>query len=97
MLRQFTAAARPATLRTAATRTFATSAIRMAEGDTGAPRPGGDAFTRREKAAEDYAIRQREKEKLLQLRQKLKEQQAHLDQLAQHIDDLTKEQGGEKN
>ncbi|ERS98399.1 hypothetical protein HMPREF1624_05183 [Sporothrix schenckii ATCC 58251] len=96
MLRQFTAVGRPATLRTTA-RTFATSAIRMGEGDTGAPRPTADAFTRREKAAEDYAIRQREKEKLLQLRQKLKEQQAHLDQLAQHIDELTREQGGEKN
>lgn len=45
----------------------------------------GDAFTRREKAAEDYAIRQREKEKLMQLKQKLKEQQAHLDQLSQHM------------
>ncbi|KAL1894431.1 ATPase inhibitor [Sporothrix stenoceras] len=96
MLRQFTAVARPATLRTA-TRTFATSAIRMAEGDTGAPRGTSDAFTKREKAAEDYAIRQREKEKLMQLKQKLKEQQAHLEQLSQHIDELTKDQGGEKN
>ncbi|CAK7263762.1 ATPase inhibitor [Sporothrix epigloea] len=96
MLRHYTAAIRPAALRTAATRTFATSAIRMSEGDTGAPRTGGDAFTRREKAAEDYAIRQREKEKLMQLKQKLKEQQAHLDQLSQHIDDLTKDHN-EKN
>lgn len=44
-----------------------------------------DAFQRREKANEDYAIRQREKEKLLELRQKLKEQQQHLERLAQHM------------
>ncbi|KAM7207054.1 Mitochondrial ATPase inhibitor, IATP domain containing protein [Rhypophila sp. PSN 637] len=71
-----------------ATRTLATSARVMAAGDTGAPpKTGGqgDAFQRREKAAEDYAIRQREKEKLLELRKKLHEQQAHLQQLSDHM------------
>ncbi|KAL7818100.1 mitochondrial ATPase inhibitor, IATP domain-containing protein [Trichoderma aethiopicum] len=79
---------------------FTTTARAMGEGDTGAPpKTGGtgDAFQRREKAAEDYAIRQREKEKLLELRKKLTEQQEHLDRLAKHIDDITREQGGEQN
>ncbi|UKZ51331.1 hypothetical protein TrVGV298_005090 [Trichoderma virens] len=80
---------------------FTTTARAMSEGDTGAPpRPaalGNDAFQRREKASEDYAIRQREKEKLLELRKKLTEQQEHLDRLAKHIDEITKDQGGEQN
>ncbi|OAA33745.1 ATPase inhibitor, IATP, mitochondria [Moelleriella libera RCEF 2490] len=80
--------------------TFSTTTRAMAEGDTGAPpKTGGqgDAFQRRERASEDYAIRQREKEKLLELKQKLAEQQAHLRRLSEHIDDITKDQGGEKN
>jgi ATPase inhibitor, mitochondrial len=44
-----------------------------------------DAFQRRERASEDYAIKQREKEKLLELRKKLAEQQAHLKQLSDHM------------
>jgi hypothetical protein len=79
---------------------FSTTARAMAEGDTGAPsRTGGsgDAFQRREKANEDYAIRQREKEKLLALKEQLKEQKQHLDRLSAHIDEITKNQGGEQN
>lgn len=53
------------------------------------PLPAGclssDAFQKREKANEDYAIRQREKEKLLDLKKKLAEQQAHLKQLSDHM------------
>ncbi|EGX92221.1 hypothetical protein CCM_06382 [Cordyceps militaris CM01] len=56
-----------------------------------------DAFQRRERASEDYAIRQREKEKLLELKQRLAEQQEHLQRLSEHIDEITKDQGGEKN
>ncbi len=45
MLRQFTALARPAaSLRLVSARTFATSAVRMAEGDTGAPPKTGSAY-----------------------------------------------------
>lgn len=44
-----------------------------------------DAFQKREKANEDYTIRQREKEKLLALKAKLAEQQAHLKQLSDHM------------
>lgn len=44
-----------------------------------------DAFQKRERANEDFAIRQREKEKLLELRKKLAEQQAHLKQLSDHM------------
>ncbi|CAM1505677.1 Fc.00g113140.m01.CDS01 [Cosmosporella sp. VM-42] len=81
-------------------RCFSTTARTMAEGDTGAPpRAGGqgDAFQRREKANEDYVIRKREREKLLELKKKLSEQQEHLERLSKHIDEITKEQGGEQN
>ncbi|KAI2638047.1 mitochondrial ATPase inhibitor, IATP-domain-containing protein [Xylaria nigripes] len=80
-------------------RAFTTTLPAMAEGDTGAPPSTGsmDTFQRREKANEDYVIRQREKEKLLELRKKLQEQQDHLKKLSDHIDDLTKQQGGEHN
>ncbi|TDZ30069.1 ATPase inhibitor [Colletotrichum sidae] len=92
------ATARP--LIVASRATFTTTTRRMGDGDTGAPpKMGGqgDAFQRREKASEDYAIRQREKEKLLLLKKRLAEQQAHLQQLSEHIDEITKEQGGEHN
>lgn len=99
MLRQtITKVARPAAINT--TRTFSVSALRMGEGDTGGmPRGLGkaDAFQKREKANEDYAIRQREKEKLLELKRKLAEQQAHLQRLSEHIEEITKDQGGEHN
>ena len=44
-----------------------------------------DAFQRRERANEDWAIKQREKEKLMELKKKLAEQQAHLKQLSDHM------------
>jgi len=44
-----------------------------------------DAFTKREKANEDYAIRMREKEKLLELKKKLQEQHEHLKKLEEHM------------
>ncbi|KAI1107845.1 mitochondrial ATPase inhibitor, IATP-domain-containing protein [Jackrogersella minutella] len=84
-------------------RAFTTTTRTMAAGDTGSPNKlgslggQGDAFQKREKANEDYAIRQREKEKLIELRKKLHEQQEHLKRLSDHIDELTKEQGGEHN
>ncbi|EGO53660.1 hypothetical protein GE21DRAFT_1313143 [Neurospora crassa] len=80
-------------------RAFATTSRALA-GETGAPpKTGGpgDAFQRREKANEDFAIRQREKEKLLELKKKLAEQQKHLKTLSDHIDEITREQGGERN
>ncbi|KAL3423727.1 hypothetical protein PVAG01_05474 [Phlyctema vagabunda] len=93
MLRQsILRAARPASLRT-----FATTSRVMA-GETGAPKAtgGGDAFSKREKANEDYNIKLREKEKLQELKRKLEEQQGHLKKLEDHIDELTKSQGGEQ-
>ncbi|KAM0559711.1 hypothetical protein ACHAPJ_004235 [Fusarium lateritium] len=80
-------------------RCFSTTPRVMSEGATGSPRPSGgqgDAFQRREKASEDYAIRQREKEKLIELKKKLQEQQQHLDRLSKHIDEITKEQDEQK-
>lgn len=44
-----------------------------------------DAFQRRERANEDYAIRQREKERLLELKAKISEQQQHLQRLSEHM------------
>ncbi|CAI6056267.1 unnamed protein product, partial [Clonostachys chloroleuca] len=99
---------KPIMLRTTFTKTasvrplraaFTTTVRAMGEGDTGAPPKlggTGDAFQRREKASEDYAIRQREKEKLLELKKKLQEQKEHLERLSQHIDEITKDQD-EKN
>ncbi|RDL36753.1 Uncharacterized protein BP5553_06105 [Venustampulla echinocandica] len=92
-------AARPA-LRLQSRAAFTTTARSMA-GETGAPRPTGqlhgDAFTKREKANEDFTIREREKEKLLELRKRLAEQHDHLKKLEEHIDELSKNSGGEQN
>ncbi|KAK3310016.1 mitochondrial ATPase inhibitor, IATP-domain-containing protein [Chaetomium strumarium] len=95
MRTSITKLARPALV----SRTFSTT-VRAMAGETGAPpKTGGqgDAFQKRERANEDYAIRQREKEKLMELKKKLAEQQAHLQQLSDHIDEITKDQGGEQN
>ncbi|KAB2580776.1 hypothetical protein DIS24_g5626 [Lasiodiplodia hormozganensis] len=82
----------------ATARPFSTSIRAMAAGDTGATRSGGekagDAFTKREAAQEEFYIRQEERRKLLALKEKLKKQREHLDELDRHIDDLTREQGG---
>ncbi|KAL2889198.1 hypothetical protein HOO65_030699 [Ceratocystis lukuohia] len=75
-------------------RAFSVSTRVMSAGDVGSPsKTGGqgDAFQRREKANEDYIVRQRENEKLLALKKKLEEQKAHLQELSDHIDELTKE------
>jgi len=80
--------------------TFTTTARALNEGDTGAPpKTGGqgDAFQRREKANEDYAIRKRELEKLFHLRSRLREQREHILRLERHIDSITGEQGGKQD
>ncbi|KAK3906784.1 mitochondrial ATPase inhibitor, IATP-domain-containing protein [Staphylotrichum tortipilum] len=96
MRTSLTKLARPALL----SRTFATTARAMSAGDTGSPpKTGGmgDAFQRRERANENYAIQQREREKLLELKKRLAEQQDHMKKLEEHIDEITREQGGERN
>ena len=62
------------------TRLFTLTPFRQAEGDTGSHRgqQGGDAFTRREKAAEDMYIKEREKEIVVLLREKIVKQQEQL-------------------
>jgi len=102
MLRQsFVKAVRPALRSSLQTRVaFSTTSRAMAGGDTGAPpKTGGqgDAFQKREKANEDYAIKLREQEKLLELKKKIQEQHKHLKQLEEHIDEISKGQGGEQN
>ena len=64
-------------------RPFSTTAPRLAEGDTGSMRSGGqrhaDTWSRREKALEDMYIKEREKEIMLLMRDKIAEQQKQLD------------------
>lgn len=66
----------------ASIRSFSTAVRRMAEGDTGATRSGGaaqaDAFSKREKANEDYYVKEEEKKKLEALRKKISDQEAQL-------------------
>ncbi|KKY19818.1 putative mitochondrial atpase iatp family protein [Diplodia seriata] len=85
----------------AAARPFSTSIRAMAAGDTGGIRSGGekaaDTWNKREAANEELYIRQEEKRKLMALKDKLKKQREHIDELERHIDDLTKTQGGEQN
>ncbi len=64
-------------------RPFSTTAIRMAGGDTGSMRSGGDrhadTWSRREKAMEDMYIREREKEIMIMLKEKIALQIKQLD------------------
>ncbi|KAK3202009.1 hypothetical protein GRF29_164g1406021 [Pseudopithomyces chartarum] len=82
-------------------RLFTSSARVMAGGDagSGASRPGGsrsgDAFTKREAAAEEMYIKQEERAKLLAIREKLRQQQQHIEELTRHIDEVTKQEGGQ--
>ncbi|KAI1497372.1 mitochondrial ATPase inhibitor, IATP-domain-containing protein [Biscogniauxia marginata] len=83
---------RQALIKVPSRRAFSMTARAMASGDTGAPpKTGGpgDAFQKREKANEDFVIRQREREKLQELKKRLVEQQHNLKKLSDHIDELT--------
>ncbi|KAF1914290.1 mitochondrial ATPase inhibitor, IATP-domain-containing protein [Ampelomyces quisqualis] len=81
----------------AAPRYFSSAARRFAEGATGSGSSratgsaGGDAFTKRESAAEELYIRQEEKAKLLAIQEKLKQQRQHIDDLDKHIQEVIKE------
>ncbi|KAI9842128.1 MAG: hypothetical protein M1838_003259 [Thelocarpon superellum] len=44
-----------------------------------------DAYTKREKANEDFYVKEKEKEKLLALRKKIETQRAHLNELDKHL------------
>ncbi|KAF2471088.1 uncharacterized protein BDR25DRAFT_224391 [Lindgomyces ingoldianus] len=78
----------------ASRRLLSTSARLMGSGDTGSgfSRPsgerGGDAFTKRETAAEEMYIRQEEKAKLRAIKAKLQEQKKHIEELEKHMSDL---------
>ncbi|KEF62296.1 uncharacterized protein A1O9_00268 [Exophiala aquamarina CBS 119918] len=79
-------------------RSFSSVAMRAAEGDTGATRPGGvassDAFTRREQASEAKYIRDKELESIKKLKEKLEAQREHLNKLDQHIKEMENERSG---
>ena len=44
-----------------------------------------DAFSKREQADENFYVRQKEQEKLQQLKQKIADHKKHLDELDQHV------------
>ncbi|KAL8761778.1 MAG: hypothetical protein Q9184_002139 [Pyrenodesmia sp. 2 TL-2023] len=71
----------------------------MAEGDTGGIRSGGaaqgDAFSKREKANEDFYVRDQEMQKLRALKKKIEEHKKHLEELEKNVSD-TMAQGGKK-
>ena len=73
------------------------SAIRAAEGDTGAPRTGGaaqgDSFTKREQANEDYYVKQQERQKLEALKKKIADSEAQLAQDRKDVEEMTKKSG----
>ncbi|KAL8836624.1 MAG: hypothetical protein Q9170_002847 [Blastenia crenularia] len=46
-----------------------------------------DAFTKREAANEDYYVRQKEMEKLSDLKKKIDEHKKHLEELDKHVKD----------
>lgn len=75
-------------------RPISTSAIRMAEGDAGAPRGGGaaqgDAFTKREQASEDYYVRQQEREKLDALKKRIAQQEKDLADSQKEMEGMSK-------
>ncbi|CAH2446467.1 F1F0-ATP synthase inhibitor [Komagataella phaffii CBS 7435] len=60
------------------------------EGSTGAPRSdgSGDAFTKREKAQEDFYIKKHQAEQLAKLREQLKNQKEHLQNLEKEINNI---------
>ncbi|KAJ5171949.1 hypothetical protein N7492_004542 [Penicillium capsulatum] len=83
-------------------RSFSVGSSIMGAGDTGAPKAHGfqsekDQFRRREAAAEALYIKEQEMEKIKLLRQKLKEQRTHMDELDKHLEELANSQGGEQN
>lgn len=75
-------------------RTFTMSAVRAAEGDTGATRSGGasqgDAFTKREQASEDYYVKQEEKKKLEALRKRIADKEADLAKDRKEAEEIAK-------
>lgn len=60
-----------------------------AEGDLGAPRSSGsDSFNKREKANEDYYVREHEKAKLQQMRKEIARKEQELSSLKKDAQDL---------
>ncbi|KAJ5295447.1 hypothetical protein N7508_010268 [Penicillium antarcticum] len=84
-------------------RSFSITPAIMGAGDLGSPKPRGfmadrkDSFSRREAAHELMYIREQEMEKVKRLRLKIKEQRQHMDELDKHLEEFTKNQGGEQN
>lgn len=62
------------------------------EGSTGTPKGSGseDSFVKRERATEDFFVRQREKEQLRHLKEQLEKQRKKIDSLENKIDSMTK-------
>lgn len=69
-------------------------AVRMysSEGSIGSTRPDGssDAFTKRERAQEDFYVKQHEKEQLQHLKESVKQQEKKIENLEEKLENLTK-------
>jgi len=77
-----------------ARRSFSVAAIRPSEGDVGSPRSSmqqGDSWQKREQASETKYIRDKEMEALRNLKKRLADQRAHLEELEKHINTLESE------
>ncbi|CAK4034745.1 related to H+-transporting ATP synthase inhibitor precursor, mitochondrial [Lecanosticta acicola] len=87
LTRQTLRLTRPTTIRN-----FSVAARKLAGGDAGAPRSGGaaqgDAFTKREKANEDFYVKEEEKKKLEALRKKIADSEAQLAQDRKDVDQI---------
>ncbi|KAF2718337.1 hypothetical protein K431DRAFT_287732 [Polychaeton citri CBS 116435] len=81
------------------TRLLSISAVRMGEGDTGGIRYGGaahgDAFNKREKAAEDLYIRQREADIVKLLKEKIAKKESLLEAEKKLLAELEVQYGDE--
>lgn len=85
----------PRATSTTTARSFSVFARTMAEGDTGSARSGGaaqsDAFTKREKANEDYYVKEQERSKLEALRKKIADNEGQLAKDREEAEKLLKE------
>ncbi|SCU92592.1 LAMI_0E11166g1_1 [Lachancea mirantina] len=64
----------------------------VSEGSTGTTRGEGadDSFVKRERAQEDYYVKQHEKEQLARLREQIKQQQKKIDHLEEKLENFSK-------
>lgn len=78
-------------------RAFSVTTVRSTEGSSGSPRSGGaasgDAFTKREKANEDYYVKNQEREKLAAMKKRVADQEEQLAKDRAAVEDMQKKSG----